>query len=137
MLKLFTNINQLQRSLDVSSLRQRLINDNIANVDTPGYKTKDVSFNDVLSNEASKYSTMPRFQGYRTNPRHLQIGQASPFQPKVMVQNNTSLLNNENNVDIDYEMTKLAENNIWYNSLTQVMNKEFSLLRYSITGGGR
>jgi len=134
-LKLFASINTLQRSLDVSSLRQSLINNNIANVDTPGYKTMDVSFADVLAKEKSK---MPAFQGYRTDPRHLNIGENSKnFTPKVNIRENTSILNNENNVDIEYEMTKLAENTIWYDSLTKVVNKELSLLRTAISEGRR
>lgn len=133
-LSLYNNINVLKRSLDASSLRQRLITDNIANVDTPGYKSKDISFDQLLAEESSKNGSS--FQGYRTNPRHFVIGGQASYQPKV-VTDNSSILNNDNNVDIDYEMTKMAENNIWYNGLTQVMNKEFSLLRYVITEGRR
>lgn len=134
----FANIDTINRSLDVASVRQRLISNNIANVETPGYKTMDVSFKDVLSAEQARYSKEMTFQGYRTDPRHFIIGQAqSGFQPRVVVNNQTSLLNNKNNVDIESEMTKLAENNIWYNSLTQVMNKEFSMLRYVVTEGRR
>ncbi len=137
-MNLFSNINTLQRSLDVSSLRQRVIGNNIANVDTPGYKTMEVSFKDILANENNKNTNGQHlvFQGYRTDPRHFVIGgKSNTFTPKIIVNNKTSILNNENNVDVDYEMTKIAENNIWYNGLTQVVSKEFSLLRYSITGG--
>lgn len=134
-MKLYTNINTIQRSLDASSLRQSLINNNIANVDTPGYKTMDISFKEVFAKEKAKsLNTLP-FSGYRTDPRHFVIGNPAnnSFQPKINIQN-TSILNNENNVDIEYEMTKLAENNIWYNSLTQILNKEFSLLKSAIDG---
>ncbi|OEG00396.1 flagellar basal-body rod protein FlgB [Vulcanibacillus modesticaldus] len=141
-MKIFSNIDNLQRSLDISSLRQRLISNNIANVDTPGYKTMDVSFDEILAAKEAKYldqSNRNLFRGYRTDPRHLVIGgsESSQFQPKIVVNRRTSVLNNDNNVDIDYEMTKLAENNIWYNTLTQVINKEFSMLRYVITEGRR
>ena len=137
-MNLFNNLNSLQRSLDAASLRQRLISNNIANVDTPGYKTMEISFKDILNAEKSKYDTGNTFQGYRTDPRHLVIGSNSnSVNPKIVVQNNTSVLNNGNNVDVEYEMTKMAENSIWYNSLTQIMNKEFSILRYIITEGRR
>ncbi|TCS82932.1 flagellar basal body rod protein FlgB [Tepidibacillus fermentans] len=138
-MNLFNSIQSLERALDVSSLRQRLITSNIANVETPGYKTKDVSFAEILKKEQIKNGDEFEFQGYRTNPKHIQIGSASTntYQPKIIMENRTSLLNNENNVDIDYEMTKLAENNIWYNTLTQMANKEFSMLRYVISEGRR
>ncbi|MGD9677109.1 MAG: flagellar basal body rod protein FlgB [Vulcanibacillus sp.] len=134
---LFNNINTLQRSLDVSATRQRLITNNIANVDTPGYKTMDVSFEDILNTEKEKHSTNLSFQGKINDSRHFVIGNSgnSDSQPKVITQNNTSMLINENNVDIDYQMTLLAENNIWFNGLTEITNKEFSMLRYVITEG--
>ncbi|GBF11595.1 flagellar basal body rod protein FlgB [Tepidibacillus infernus] len=133
------NINLLQRALDVSSLRQKVLSNNISNVDTPGYKTLDVSFEDILKNEQEKSIKIPRFKGYRTDPRHIAIGSQMNdlFQPKIVVQNQTSIFNHENNVDIESEMTKLAENNLWYNTLTQVTNKEFGMLRYVITEGRR
>lgn len=133
-----SGINDLEKSLNASSLRQKTISNNIANVDTPGYKTMDISFDEILTKEKSKYSDTSNlsFQGYRTDPRHFTIGNTSnQTAPKIVVEDKTSLLNNENNVDIDYEMAKLAENNIWYSSLTEVINKEFSILRYAINGG--
>lgn len=132
------SINNLEKSLNASSLRQKTITNNIANVDTPGYKTMDISFDEILTKEKSKYTNTSSlsFQGYRTDPRHFSIGSSSDQAvPKLEVEDRTSLLNNENNVDIDYEMAKLAENNIWYSSLTEVINKEFSILRYAINGG--
>lgn len=134
---LFNNINILQRSLDVSATRQRLITNNIANVDTPGYKTMDVSFEDILNTEKDKYSSNLVFQGNRTDPRHSVIGKSggNDFLPKVITQDKTSMLINDNNVDIDHQMTLLAENNIWFNGLTEITNKQFSMLRYVITEG--
>lgn len=134
---LFNNINILQRSLDISAARQRLITNNIANVDTPGYKTMDVSFQDILNTEKNKYSSNLVFQGNRTDSRHFAIGKSegNNFEPKVITQNNTSMLINDNNVDIDQQMTLLAENNIWFNGLTEITNKQFSMLRYVITEG--
>ncbi len=134
---LFNNINVLQRSLDVSSTRQRLITNNISNVDTPGYKTMDVSFEDILNNEKEKYASDLVFQGKRSDSRHFVIGQSkdNSYQPKIITQDDTSMLINENNVDIDYQMAILAENNIYFNGLTELVNKEFSMLRYVITEG--
>ncbi len=134
---LFNNINVLQRSLDVSSTRQRLITNNISNVDTPGYKTMDVSFKDILNTEEDNISNNLSFQGKSSDSRHFIIGQNqdNTYQPQIITQKDTSMLINENNVDIDYQMAILAENNIYYNSLTEILNKEFSMLRYVITGG--
>lgn len=134
---LFSNINILQRSLDLSSTRQRLISNNISNVDTPGYKTMDVSFNDVLNTKKENISKDMNFRGNRSDSRHFIIGlnQDNSYQPKIITQDDTSVLINENNVDIDYQQSILAENNIYYNSLAEIVSKEFSMLRYVITEG--
>lgn len=98
----------------------------------------DVSFDSILAAETAKSGNKINFQGYRTDPRHFYIGGVGDgLQPKITVNNQTSILNNDNNVDIEYEMTKLAENNIWYSTLSQTMNKEFSMLRFVITEGRR
>lgn len=133
----FSNIDYLQRSLSLSSTRQSLISNNIANVDTPSYKTMDVSFDEILSTEKEKRVKDFNFQGNQTNEKHYSIGKSNDcdFEPKIIVQNNSMMLNNGNNVDIDLEMTKLAENEIWYNTLTGLLSKEFSILRYVITEG--
>lgn len=138
-MNLYSNMDKLQRALDVSSTRQSVITNNIANVDTPGYKTTEVSFEDILKTEKMKFADRLHFEGYRTHPNHIPIGKqnSSSFQPKIITQNQFSMLNNENNVDIEYEMTKLSENNIWYSTLSQIVSKEFSKLRYVITEGRR
>jgi len=138
-MNIFNSLQPLERALDVSATRQKLITGNIANVETPGYKTKDVSFDEILKQAQSKDMKPLEFVGYRTDPRHFQIGstETNSFRPDVITDNRNSLLNNENNVDVDYEMTKLAENNIWYSSLSQLTNKEFSMLRYVISEGRR
>lgn len=129
-MKLLNSTTNLERGLDLSSLRHRLISNNIANVDTPGYKASDVSFQNILEKEQAK------FVGQRTNQKHLVIGQNSD-EPKILVNHQTSMLNNKNNVDIEFEMTKLSENNIYYQTLTQTLNKHYSMLRYVITEGRR
>ncbi|MFV9509865.1 flagellar basal body rod protein FlgB [Tepidibacillus sp. LV47] len=136
-MNLFQSIQSLERAMDVSSLRQRLITSNIANIETPGYKTKDISFADILKQEQSNVNNFS-FKGYRTHPSHFQItSQSNSYQHRIITDNRTSMLNNGNNVDIDFEMTKLAENNIWYNTLSQLINKEFSMLRLVINEGRR
>lgn len=137
-MNLFNNVKHLERSLDASAQRQRLINNNIANIDTPGYKTMDLSFESIFAEEKNKAANKPSFQGYQTDSRHFSIGKKSTNEQfDIEVDNKSSLLNNGNNVDVDYEMTKLAENNIWYSSMTQAIDKEFSMLRYVITEGRR
>jgi len=126
-------IRMLTKSLDVAALRQRVISDNIANVDTPHYKAKSVTFEEEFKRSLESQS---KFEGYRTDPRHLPIGgkRITEAGPKVVVQAGT-MQNNENNVDIDAEMTKMTENQIWYNLLVDQTNSHYQTLRKVITGG--
>lgn len=125
----------LERSLDASALRQKVLADNIANVDTPGFKRSDVSFDSALQSFLAEGSNpMPLA---RTNPKHFPIGtqEFSQLQPEIITEQTTSVNNNGNNVDIDSEMTQLAVNQIKYNALVQQLNSHFAKLRTAIQGG--
>lgn len=126
----------LERALDASSLRHNVISNNIANVDTPGFKRSDVLFEDQLK-MAIQGSSPSKISGYITNSRHIPIGDSKSalVTPIVKVQDDTSQRNDGNNVDIDSEMAKLAENTLWYQTLSSQMNDEFSLLKTAINGG--
>lgn len=127
----------LERSLDASSLRQKVLANNIANVDTPEFKRSDVSFDAAL--QAYLSDTPTPLPGKVTDPRHIPIGiqSLSQLQPEIVVEQSSSVTNNGNNVDIDTEMTQLSVNQIKYNALIQQLNGHFAKLRNAIQGGGR
>ncbi|MBL0388905.1 flagellar basal body rod protein FlgB [Tumebacillus sp. ITR2] len=130
------SITLLERTLDSSSLRQKVLSNNIANIDTPNFKRSDVSFQDALSNAISEGDTL---EGRTTDARHIKINSKSldDVKPTVFQENSTSLRTDGNNVDIDAEMTNLAENQILYNAMTQQINSKFGLLKYAINEGKR
>jgi flagellar basal-body rod protein FlgB len=117
-------IGVMSRALDASSLRQKSISNNIANVDTPNYKATKVSFEEMLQKEFSS-----NFVGNRTDNKHVAIGASGRIPTPVLSKDNTVLKNNGNGVDLDYEMTELSKNTLWYNSLTYSINEEFNLLK--------
>lgn len=120
-------IGIMSRALDASSLRQKSISNNIANVNTPYYKPTKVSFEELLQEEVKS-----RFVGNFTNDKHFRIGESSRLPSPKLEQENTVFQNNGNGVDLDYEMSKLSENTIWYQSLTYGVNEEFNLLKNAI-----
>lgn len=124
----------LERSLDAGSLRQRAIANNIANIDTPYFKSKQIVFEDLLRQELNKpASSLP---AYRTNARHIAFGQQSGVPVAQVVANPNGLVqNNGNDVDVEYEMNQLAKNQIWYNGLVQLTNGYFSKIRSVLEGG--
>ncbi|MBA2174118.1 flagellar basal body rod protein FlgB [Halobacillus locisalis] len=125
-----STIQSLENSMNYSTAKNRAISNNIANVDTPGYKAKDVVFKDMLSAEMSSIPTK------RTNTRHIDFQSrtgTSSFQT-ITVQNST-YNHNGNNVDIDKEMNELAQNQIQYQALTSRISSKFQGLERVLRGG--
>lgn len=123
-------ISSLEKGLDYSAVKQKVISQNIANVDTPNYKAKNVhlksSFKDVLSDTIDTY---------RTDERHFVFTKHKAGAQVTITTNKNSYNENGNSVDIDKEMTKLAANQIYFNALTERINGKFSTLQNVIRGG--
>ena len=119
----------LEKGLDASSLRQKVIADNVANVDTPGFKRSDVDFSAVLGEAMG--ATNPVLPLKVTSEQHLP-GVAPSAQAAVVVDQSTTLRNDGNNVDIDKEMANVAENGLYYNAATRVISSQLGLLRMVI-----
>jgi flagellar basal-body rod protein FlgB len=123
--------DRLGRSLEASALRHEVIVNNIANVDTPKFKRSTVRFEDLLKQELNGFKSS--FKGNRTDARHLDIGSMTkPATAQIVQDQSTMMNNNENNVDIDYEMSIMAKNQLYYNTLIGQVNHEIKLTRAAI-----
>ena len=130
-MKLFSNtIHSLEKALDYSALRQKAISNNIANVDTPNYKAQDVSFKKLLAEE-----TVSQLRANRTNEKHFEFTSSQRSSSSLVTKNDTDYNHNGNNVDIDKEMALLAENQIYYNAITQRISGKFNTLKTVVKGG--
>ena len=122
------NIAALEKALDYSSLKNKVISQNIANSDVPNYKSQHVSFKTILADTTANSIT-----SHITDPRHFsfqsQIGDSA-----VSTNRNVQYHHNGNNVDMDKEMTDAA-NQIYYNVLVERLNGKFSTLQNVIKGG--
>lgn len=121
----------LEQAISASSLRQKVISNNIANVNTPGYKKGEVLFEEMLQS-AVNGDKMPMLQ---TNARHLPMKQGTIPTPKLNVLSNSSIRTDGNNVDIDIEMASLAKNSIYYNAVVQQMSGYFAGIKSAIKEG--
>lgn len=126
----------LKKALDAASLRQKVIANNIANVDTPGFKRADVAFEDELR---AALEAQEKLELKTTHPRHISNRGKSlkDIQPKTFIQSDTTYRNDLNNVDIEQEMAKLTENNIIYNTIAQLISEKLRMLRTTIQEGRR
>jgi flagellar basal-body rod protein FlgB len=121
----------MERALDAATIRQKVIANNIANVDTPYFKRSEVRFEELLERELQS----PTLEGWRTHPRHIPIGKNTLPQPEIVTDEHTAMNNNLNNVDIDYEMALMAKNQLRYNVLIQQVNNELKMFRTAMNGG--
>lgn len=130
-MKLFSNtFTSLEQALNYSSLKQKVMAQNIANADTPNYKAKDVSFNSILQNELSQ-----NFTTYRTDSRHIDFSDNTSASPTIVTRPDVQYNNNGNSVDLDQEMSDLAKNQIYYNALVEQENSKLTALQNVINGG--
>lgn len=127
----FSNIDVLNRALNYSAQKQKVISQNIANVDTPNYKAKDVSFQAYFQDALGQ-----SIQAYRTDPRHLDFsGNGSDNSQAIVNRPNVQYNSNGNSVDMDQEMSDLATNQIYYDALVEQVNSKFATLQNVIRGG--
>lgn len=118
----------LKKSMDASALRSKVSANNIANINTKGYKKFYVTFEEAL-NDSMGSNIMKT-----NNSKHMQNGSSSG-DVTVQREENTSMRQDGNNVDIDLEMTNQAANTLMYNALVKQVNSKISLASYVITGG--
>lgn len=119
----FDYINVLDKAADAAWLRNDAIANNIANVDTPGYKRQDVNFEEQLR-KAMKDS---RYTSVDEKVSKINLKRLNPTTYKDHAGFSYRL--DGNNVDIDTENVELASNQIRYQGLTDSIAQEFSNLQ--------
>ena len=119
----FDYINVLDRAADAAWQRNEAISNNIANVDTPGYKRQDVAFESVLQ-QALGHN---RYQSMDDKVANVDL---SRLRGRAYVDYaNYSYRLDGNNVDIENENVMLAENQLKYQGLISSINQEFTNLQ--------
>lgn len=113
-------MDYMQRGLAAASLRQEVISNNIANVNTPKFKRSDVVFESLLARELGLDAEDRKLKMVRTRDRHLPAapldGQA---EARIQPDDSTTMRVDDNNVDIDAEMASLAKNQIYYSAMAK------------------
>jgi flagellar basal-body rod protein FlgB len=105
----------LENMMDVASFRQKILSSNIANADTPGFKARDISFQSELGKALN--GSKGSYDVYETVPS--MIGRDG------------------NTVSVDLEMTKVAENQLLYNSAAQIITMKFRMMKDVAKAGGQ
>ena len=116
------NMAVLQKSMDCLWTRQKVISNNIANVDTPNYKSKTVSFEEMMAEILSG------------NDEKTIKSEISSMQPTIYEDPDTSIREDGNSVDIDKENVELVRATYQYQTSARQVSDYISRLRYAIKG---
>jgi len=114
----------VERSLDIAKVRHGVIASNVANLDTPGYRPKEINFDKALKDAQERNPV----DLTRTHPLHFGAQGGGPYE--------ISYEEHGERVDIDQEMSRLAENNLRYQTDIEVLLRKFSMLKQGIIEGG-
>lgn len=121
-----TDISQHYRSLglaiEFARENHRVIGQNLANVNTPGYKTAELSFENLLS----KIESASAASGGG--------GKDEQFNFKIQESNGLPVRSDGNNVNMDRELVNLKKNTMAYQTLTQLLGSKIGLLQRAING---
>lgn len=133
----------VEKGLAALSLRHRVIADNVANLNTPGYKRGDVSFAEQLTaylDDLAARKAARANGGNAGDPLGATAASAprapEAFTPQFYRVNSAGRLDG-NNVDIEAEMARLAENALLYEAASRQASVKLGLLRLAITEGRR
>ncbi|QJA06863.1 flagellar basal body rod protein FlgB [Thermosulfurimonas marina] len=121
--------NLVAQSLKLRNLRQELLASNVANVDTPGYRRKDIPFRKLMEAYLGEGELPLR----RTRAKHLSQVKIPP-EPEALEAPETGT---PNNVSLEEEMSRLMENHLLSQATLQALKKEIEMLREALTEGGK
>jgi flagellar basal-body rod protein FlgB len=128
-----SSMNTMERFMDLAARRQTLIAGNIANVDTPGYRTVDINFEQELETAVEAEGLSMTVTNSRHIPRKVDIqGQAQGTAQEVK---GLTLRNDLNNVSIDREMAEMSTNALKFSTVAQLIAGKFRTLKSAILEG--
>lgn len=117
--------NVLLKAADISAYRSEIINNNIANATTPGYKRKDVAFEESLARAIEAAGTQKDSLTRKVHNLDSDMVRATVYTDRADLDYRID----ENNVDIATENSELASNQLVYEALIDSINSEFSRIR--------
>jgi len=125
-----SNVHELMaKALDFRAIRQNIISSNIANADTPLYKSRDIRFENILKAQSTKLKIS------QTSPNHINNIDNS-IETNIYFRNSSPSING-NNVDIDVETTQMSKNSIIFNALIKAIKMDTKIFRSVIDASAR
>lgn len=126
----------LYKQLGYRGDKQKVISGNIANINTPNYKAKEL----VFEEELQKAKDTNRLALATTHPSHIKHHKAdaiTPNQPRVVEKTGLREQNDGNNVSLDREMSDMAKNNVMFNAIQSSIKKDANWFRSVIDSSSK
>jgi flagellar basal-body rod protein FlgB len=116
----------LERLVQQTGIRHGVLASNIANVDTPNYRARDVSFGQVLGSEMHMVTT---------DPQHLQAGESAGGAGEVQGEDSRPWAD-KNNVEMDLEVAKMTENAMLMEAAVTLLTKKIQMYKNAMKTSG-
>jgi flagellar basal-body rod protein FlgB len=127
--------NLLFQQLNFRGERQKVIASNIANINTPGYKTKELSFEDELTKARNKKELQLKV----THKNHIasELNQNNKSNLKVYEVQGLQEQNDGNNVNLDQQMSEMSKNSVMFNAIQSSIKKDFAWMKEIIVASSK
>ena len=121
-------VPNFSKYLDLTSFRHKLVSGNIANASTPGFRSRNIDFQDEFKKMTGESNHVA---GSVTHPDHIPVGGHKDAPPKV---NKVKVAGDDiNSVDIDREVATMAQNELLFTTSARLLQKKFAGLKNAIT----
>ena len=132
----------LEQGLNARSIRQDLVAGNIANIDTPFYKARDIDFETTLIAKTKEIygdgDTTNKLEMAQTNSVHLGAQkEIDPARATIYLRDGHMARNDANTVDLDVETSELSKNGMMFNALTSALQKNSMLFKSVIDSSSK
>lgn len=128
-------VSLVAKVMDMQLERQNVIMSNIANVNTPQYKTRNLEFEDQLQKALNLDA---RGKLSRTEQGHIpSVFNADTFHTELGKSIKPRVAFGEDRVNLDKEMVKMAKASLQYNALTQIIKNDFDIVKTAISEGSK
>ena len=117
-------INQIEDRLNLITQSHKLVSNNLANANTPGYQAKEVSFKNYLQQSIKEQNVVLT----TSHDRHLAPDALTSASTRAEVEE-------KGPVSLEQEMMKLAKNSVDYQYMVTILNRKFTSLKLAITEG--
>ncbi len=119
-----SGFNLLERIINGTNMRHRVITSNIANTDTPNYKTKDINFKEFVAGAELELRT--------TAPQHVRTSPGAAGASGTVSTEESDAWGDSNNVKLDMEIAKMTENGLLHDAGVKLLSTKMRMYRNAL-----